>query len=431
LSELTMPSRSCSLAALTLCGSLAACNDPPPPTPAEVRSQLTSDLGRVLREAQSAFTGSQGALPIAMPLSAPSVDPDATVAYLNDHVFTDANAAGDGMFRLTADVLCAPADATCAAQVAELAPQLRTSKDGDALVIGLELDADHDEPVHLTLSHDSLAVSVDLDAAQRALGAVASALGDAAPNLSLAGALTARIDILATAKAQAALTIDRALAIAGAPAGAALTGDAAFQLRSAAGEVIAISLDGNAKSGALTTGLGETTIALPAIGGKRIALDLAGLASAATFAAGQPLALTHLGLGARTSQLTVNGAVAAAIDLNPDNGRALDVTVSRDAAAATTTFAVAPALDLRLALDHGVLGDTAPVYDVTRVAVTGSVRRHDATGVLEVLSGDLAISTNPASFGVTAHPGQCVTSASADDPTSGQAFAQWTVAACQ
>lgn len=427
-----MSTRSCSFVALTLCG-LAACNDPPPPTPAEVRSQITSDLGRVLREANGAVAGNQGALPalpalpmVTMPaLAAPSVDADAAIAYLNNNVFTDANAAGDGVFRLPAELLCKD-DAACAANVAKVAPQLRTSKDGDALVIGLEVDADHDEPIHVSLNHASLAVSIDFDAAQRALAALAAT---DAPNVSLAGAITGRIDILGTAKAQAALTIDRALAIASAPAGAALDGDSAFRLGSAPGEVVAVSLDGGAKSGALTTGLGETTIALPAIGGKRIALDLAGFASAATFAAGAPLALTHLGLGAHASQLTVNGAVAAAIDLNPDDGRALDVTLSRDDAAATTTLAVAPRLDLRIALDHGVLGDDAPVYDVTRVALTGSLRSHDATGALEAVSGDFSISTNPASFGITAHPGQCATSTPATD-AAGKPFTQWAVGAC-
>lgn len=51
---------------LTLCvvSSLAAvaCHEDPP-TPVEVRSAISSDLGNVLRESSGAITGSTGALP--------------------------------------------------------------------------------------------------------------------------------------------------------------------------------------------------------------------------------------------------------------------------------------------------------------------------------------------------------------------------------
>lgn len=116
------------------------------------------------------------------------------------------------------------------------------------------------------------------------------------------------------------------------------------------------------------------------------------------------------------------------VDLNPDNGRAFDATLTQDAAGAVT-FAVTPKLDLQRTIDHAVLGDTPPVYDVARVLLDGSLIQRSASDQTEV-TGSLSITTSPASYGFTASAGPCVTSADATDPTTGASFTQWTVAAC-
>jgi hypothetical protein len=127
--------------------------------------------------------------------------------------------------------------------------------------------------------------------------------------------------------------------------------------------------------------------------------------------------------------VSISGVRAQTVDLNPDHGRALDVTLSRDPATGTETVAVTPRLDLRMTVDHAVLGDSPPVYDVTRVLLDGSLRGDDATDRVQV-TGSFSIATNPASFGVTATTGQCVTSAEATDPTTGQPFTRWTAGSC-
>jgi hypothetical protein len=468
-----------SLLALSLVSSLGAtaCNDAPP-TPTEVRSKISSDLGNVLREADAAITGSTDAVPgasvvtlanrllgttapIAVPLramttrlaarvsaaapadAAPAIDTDALVAYLDDKLFTDANHVGDGVYQVPASLVCARTtvdpsgnsvdtiDATCAANLAKVDLRIRTASDGGAVVFAIQVDADHDEPLVLTLTHTSIALTVDLDGTQRAFVALASLLGQDVPNAALAGQVTTKLEVLGAAKIKASLTIDRALSIAFAKAGADLGGPDALVLSSARAEVSSITLDGTAKTGSLAVGLGETAVKLPASSGKRTELDLAGLGLAASFAPGKPLAVTHIGLGDHTTTVSINGVRAESIDVNPQDGRAFDLTVSSDAATATETISVAPKLDVQVTVDHAVLGDEPPVYDVTRVLLDGSLRTSDPGDQVEVATGTFSIATSPAGHGFTATAGQCVTDSEAIDPTSGASFVQWTVGACR
>lgn len=466
-----------SLLALCALSAVAAlgCHDDPP-TPTEVRGSITGDLGNVLRETSAAIDGSSGALPgstaLSMidrilgsdsPISAPlqgmtarlvehaavadpgtsgaAIDADAQVAYLNDKLFTDANHVGDGVYQVPASLVCTRTtfdgttevqtiDPQCAAQLARAELRIRVARDGGALVFAVQLDADHDEPLLLTLTHTSLAVTVDLDGAQRAFVALAAVFDQDLPNVALGGRVTGKIEVLGTAKVKLSASIDRALSIKSAAAGADLAGPGAFVLASAKATVVAVTLDGHARSGALAIGLGETAVKLPAASdGKRFELDLPGVTATAAYSDGQPLALTHLGLGGRTTVISISGVRAQTIDLNPDHGRALDVTLSRDPATGTETVAVTPRLDLRMTIDHAVLGDSPPVYDVTRVLLDGSLRGDGATDRVQV-TGSFSIATNPASYGVTATTGQCVTSTVATDPTTGEPFTRWTAGSC-
>ncbi|HEU4729376.1 MAG TPA: hypothetical protein VFT22_15850 [Kofleriaceae bacterium] len=468
-----------SLVSLALLSTLAAtgCHDDPP-TPTEVRGAITSDLGNVLRESDAAITGSTDAIPgssaltlvdhllgtstqTSLPLRAltsrlaarvPSfaaadatktIDADAEVSALNDKLFTDANHVGDGVYQVPASLVCTSTtvdstgqtvetiDQDCADQLAKIDLRVRTAKEDGALVFALQIDADHDEPLILSLTHTSIAITVDLDGTQRAFVALASLYGEDLPNASLSGQVTGKLEVLGAAKARASLTIDRALAIAFAKAGVDLAGPDAFVFTSARAEVFAVTLDGAARSGSFALGLGESAFKLPAdASGKRTELDLGGATATATFANGQPLELTHLGLGDRTTTLLINGERGLAIDLNPQDGRTFDLDVSRDAATGLDTITVKPRLDLQLAIDHVVLGDEPPVYDVTRVLLDGSLRSSDTSDEVEVASGSFGISTDPAGHGFTAAAGQCVTSSEAIDPTSGQSFTQWAVGAC-
>jgi hypothetical protein len=454
--------------------ALLGCNNDPP-TPTEVRERISSDLGNVLREANAAITGGTEAIPGAAALAVvdrvlgsdpqigpslrtvtermaarasaapddPSyqIDVDALIARLNDKLFTDANHVGDGIYQVPASLVCARTtvdsngnsietiDAGCAEQLAKAELRVRTAKEGGALVFAIQVDADHDEPLIFTLTHTSIAITVDLDDAQRAFVALAGVFGEDIPNARLSGQVTAKLEILGAAKLRASLSIDRALSIEYAKVGASLDGPDAFVLSSAKAEVIAITLDGKARSGSLALGLGATAIKAPA-DGKRVELDLAGATATASFAGGQPLELSHVSLGNRTTTVSINGVRAVAIDLNAQDGRAFNATVSHDAATGTDTLEVTPKLDLLLTVDHAVLGDTPPVYDVTRVVLDGTLRGSDAGDQVEVLVGSFSVTTDPASYGFAATAGQCVTAADATDPTTGSTFTRFSVGTC-
>jgi hypothetical protein len=440
--------------ALILSLVLAACSSDPP-APSEVRARITDDLGNVLRETNAAATTLDtmpGTASLAMldrvfdshsdvisakishlsQLVAPRTDvrsadtgvhpadelvnADEAIAFLNEHVFTDANETSPGVYTLGSDALCDAGDQECADQLAKLDLRIVVSEHGDALEFALQLDKNHDEPLVVSLAHARLAATLDLDEAQQAITTLAPVLGEQPPNLTMAGELTASIDILGPANAKLGLAIDRDLAIATADLG----------VTSAAADVLALTLDAPQHAATLAIGLGATTVHLA--DADVIDLDLPGATALAMFAQGQPLTLSNLGLGDRSTTVTVNGRRAITIDLNPQDGRSFGATIT--GTAADETIAVSPKLDLRSQVDHGALGDGQPVYDVTQVLLTGSLRGSDASDRIEVASGTFSIATNPSGFGFAATAGQCVSASQAEDATSGAFYTAWSVGAC-
>lgn len=444
--------------------TLAGCSDDPPPSPTTVRARLTNDLGNVLHESAAASKGASSMIPsgtfslleqalgqggstVAQNFIAhaddamgDAFDADAIMEQLNTTVFTDANEVEEGVYAVPADLACTTTevdqsgnetttvDPDCAASWSKLALRIRVSENGSSLKFAVQLGAAHDEPVEVSLTHTSLAMSVDLDEAQAATIAIATAFGEMAPNAELSGKVTGKLTILGTAHATVAFEIDRAIDIKVAEEGIALSSADAFHLTSAAAHVIDVELDGNAGSGAIDLGLGATTLHTP--GDDTLDLDLPGATLSAVLAANQPLQLTNISLGNRTTTLSRNGAVGISIDLNANGGRKLDAAISFDESAGTETVTVTPMLDIQIAQNHTVLGDEAPLYDVTRVLLDGSLRHSSETDQTEVMTGSFAITTNPAQYGAAATQGQCISSS--DQVTSGgDYYTQWTAGTCQ
>jgi hypothetical protein len=263
--------------------------------------------------------------------------------------------------------------------------------------------------------------------------ALAKIFGEELPNASLSGQITGRLEILGAAHGKATLDIDRAVKIAVAPAGAALDGPDAQRFSSEKAHVFAIELDGAAKHGTVALGLGATAAHVQLDTGAAkdtYDLDLPGLTANLELDAARPLQLTNLSLGDRTLSISKNGKRATAIDLNPDDGRALDVTIERDPATLRETLTMSPKLDVRIATDHAAWGDTATVYDITQVLLDGSVRSNATGDRLEIVKGTFRIATDPASYGFSAAAGQCVSARDVADVPSGDLYTQWTVGAC-
>jgi hypothetical protein len=228
---------------------------------------------------------------------------------------------------------------------------------------------------------------------------------------------------------QGSLTFDRALAVAVAPQGQTLSGDEAFRFASTAEPVFAIELDGNAPLAQLGVHLGDTITHLPGTGDSpSIDVDLAGLTAHLMDDGEGTLTVQQLSLGDKTTTLQRGGATAYAIDLNPNDGRTLDATLTFDALRSTETLAVSPRLDLQQWFDHSALGDQPPVYDITRVQLDGSLQA--AAGAARVLGGTFAFTTSPTRYGFSAITGQCVTDTDTYDATLDQTYRQFSVAAC-
>ncbi len=474
------PSPRILLALSLISAGLFGCDEAPPP-PSEVRSRLTEDLGHVLREAAAAGEGTAAAMPgaasfsvleralgqgdtatsfrLARDLAArfsgttttrhglvptdpveEGFDTDAIIEQLTLTIFTDANHLGGGVYQVPVELVCETTDIDedgtaitsldpdCVTAYGNIQPRIRVEEDGDDLAFAIQLGAGHDEPLIFTLSHTSLAMTVDLDGAEAAIEAVATAFGEAAPNARLEGRFTGRLEILGTAHARVSLTVDRAIAVAVADAGVDLDGSDAFRLATGAGQIARTELDGNAATASASLDVKATTLHIPGLDG--MDLDLPGASLTMTGAAGQPVQLTNIGLGGSTTTLSKNGALGMSIDLNPNDGRSFAATITADEVAGTETITVTPKLDLRIFTDHAVLGDPAPVYDVTRVQLTGGLRGSDASDQVEVIGGAFSIATNPASYGFAATAGQCVSSTETFDSTSDDYYTQWTVGIC-
>jgi hypothetical protein len=183
--------------------------------------------------------------------------------------------------------------------------------------------------------------------------------------------------------------------------------------------------------GTLHVNLGATAIQLPArADGRRFGLDLAGLTAAAALEGYLPLEVVDIGFGGRPAVVTVNGARAQTIDINPSDGHDVNVLVQRDEKIDTEhTLQFNPRLDLRMTADHAALGDAVPLYDTTRVFLDGIVRTTPASNRLEVTSGTYQLETDPAGHVFEAAAGQCVTGVDANDPGS-PPVVQWSVGAC-
>lgn len=330
-------------------------------------------------------------------------DPDELTKFLEEKVFTDANHLGDGIYKIPASLVCetsAPTtsqptvDPECAADFEKAQLRVRVANDDDALVFFIQVDANHDEPVSVSLSQDRLAVTVDLDEASDAM----IALGEATTSAKLSGAVTGSLTILGAKHAKLAVDIDRAISVQ--------LDDMRFA--TAASQLLALDLDGNTSKAALSVALGETTAHIPGDEFEPQArdIDLAGVSVDAAFD-GTTLALTNISLGNKTSTVKVNGQNALAIDLNRNDGRKLNATFAND------TLTVSPRLDLEIQQNHELLGDEPSTFDITRVQLEGSLLADEAAGSVKVVSGNFSITTDPAQYGFSATAGQCV--ASADD----------------
>ena len=447
---------------LFLLAGLIGCGGSDAPPPSEVRTRIATDLVAVADQAEAstadgaslpdttqfslvqaalgrpfdALLGSDTEIAARMagllPADGDEEDPfDGAEAaqWLNDNIFTDANHQGGGIYKVPAALVCTETqyddngnpigeavDPDCAQSFGQLQLRIRVSENDELLKFALQLGPNHDEPLEVGLAATLLSLTVDLDEAEDAAKSLMSKLGGEAPEFSMTGQITAKLEITGAAAAKASLTIDRDIAVE-------VGGDDAITFSSKKATVASIALDGNAKSMELALGLGETKAHVSDEFDGDTDLDLPGLAGTATFAAGQPLTINGISLGSRTTTVKMNGQTALSLDLNPNDGRKFDAKLDGD------LLTVSPRVDFRSTVNHSLMGDVAPVYDITRVALDGGLRGR-TDGSVEVVGGSFAIETNPAGYGFAATSGQCVSSSFEYDETTGDSWEAFAVGAC-
>jgi hypothetical protein len=437
--------------------TFAACGSDEPPTPTDVRTAIHDDLRYILTQSKDATTQSTTNLPTGSILSMISSDlvlgspaemanemnPDELANKLENELFTDANYLGGGIYKVPASLLCMQTvynddgteteelDAECAADVEKVQPRIRVATEDDAIRFFVQVDANHDEPLSILLAHDRLAVTVNLDDATDAMIALAALEGEAPPNADLSGSITGSLTILGAAHAEVALSFDRPISIKFADAGIALDSDAATRFTSAAAEVVSVDLDGNAQKAKFDLGLGETTVHIAGdeLDPNSQDIFLAGATVNASYQ-GNTLSLDNISLGDKQTKVSVGGQVAQTIDLNATAGRKLNATITGNPATGEETLTVSPRLDLQMMVDHALLGDEAPTYDVTRVQLDGSLRGLAESDQVEVVSGTFSITTNPSQYGFSATAGQCVTSTYEYNETTYEEYELYSVGVC-
>jgi hypothetical protein len=161
-------------------------------------------------------------------------------------------------------------------------------------------------------------------------------------------------------------------------------------------------------------------------------LTIAGYTGSATFAAdSESVALTGLGLGNGPTQLKVNGTTVFSMDLNPDHGRAFDLTFTMDGD--DLTMKISPLFDLALNMHFTAIADDLDeipsflldetlsiLFDGAPEPTLLTTGGEDDEGTLMVAAGELTLASSAApEETVFAATGQCLTITEEEDNFEG------------
>lgn len=427
--------------------SLVACGgSEETPEPATVRQGVSQNLAAILPEAQAALESDASArVPLAevesifdmiQPGSTETVrakasqlnalaegsalDADKLGGLLERHLFSDANHRGDGVYPITAQLVCATTydpqtgepgailDEDCKAQIERIQPKIKVRGDKNQLELSLLLGPSESEPLSLTLSKTEIALHLDLGETEEAVKDLSVLYNEPAPNFNADGKVAVALEVLGAKHVEFRAEIENNVSVAFAAAGVALDSALATRFSSEKSKLFAVEIDGVAQSVTSSVDVGVTKVHAPADGSEPMMdLDLPGLSGALTVQRGEPVKITGISLGDRDLTVKANGETAASVSLNAENGRKLDITVTENGGETQLLFA--PAFDLRMNVDRVKLGEPVQPYEVTRVLIDGTTPTLGSfNDRLRVGSGRLQVTTNPVGFGIEATAGQCV-----------------------
>ena len=359
-------------------------------------------------------------------------DGDRLVRWLLDHVFDDASFEGNGVWRVHGEALCGevctgggPSGAaptfscmpnpTCVARVNELEIRIRVTLLGSGLDFALLVGPSRDEVFDIALEPRKVEVTFDLGGIKNAIAHVARVLGE---NVMLPTVLEGRVrfSLLLNGPRDVTLqaSVDQAVRLEAAgdqgPISAALAAKApTVSVRLRDGDpMLSVQLD-----------VGKLNVSGPVndthLRG-RIGVLLGGLEGRTELPRGaSTLALTDLGLGDVTSELSLDGARLIGVDLNPMAGRRTALTITPGMGAGKARLAFEPGLQLigDMHLEPlsrmGDMGVPAYLFGETyTLDLTGPPTLEPRGRLLQMLAGRFRLASSAAAAAVVVDAPACL-----------------------
>lgn len=368
------------------------------------------------------------------------------VDLLNNRIFVDANIEQESNLEITylldGQTVCVAEDfetagdrQDCVDEVDQLQVRLVVTSlaDGD-VDIEVLVGPDRFNPLDLELHQNLLAAATDLAELRSTIVFAANVTGDDLQELpsTMRGQLRAELRHDANGKLVGSLSVlqnvnisdaDYELTVSKAQPAGQITVDPTAQTISGLLDLNPVDLRMPVTETETTwdSATGEETTTETSY---EIAAHLGGASFDATYAVGsERVDVQNVGLGNSTSTLDIDGKRVASVDLNRSHGRHLNFSLV--AGENGMELSVSPAFDLELMLQFAQVQDKLDdiddwmLDDLLRITLDGAANpavRIGDSGI-EVVEGNLTLSSTSAGVTVDAAAGQCILGPEGDEPT--------------
>lgn len=352
---------------------------------------------------------------------------DELTRVLEARVFTRANVESESgqsvTYRLKGRVVCAEGnevDRECADLVDRAQVRLVVTAPDEDVRMDIHIGPDRAHPLTLELRPDLVAVTIHLEGIKGAVEHLAFLEGET-PELPdrMSGSIRLALQADSSQRASLTLSVLKAIDVA--------NDDWRFAL-GASEPTLEVVADAGARTLEATSDIGSFDARFPFTDDRydsqtgdlietthRVDLSLGGSSASALLSVDDDkFTVTNIGLGDKTSTLSIDGSQVLAIDLNANDGRRFDATVS---ALSDDQFEVqlSPIFDLVVDLDFIDAPDTFEVDDwmldevlhIVAQGASGATLRLGSDDV-EVVEGQLSISLDNAGITHDVATGQCL-----------------------
>ncbi len=355
---------------------------------------------------------------------------DQLVDALLEYVFTERNIINEGSnsvtYKIRGRTVCQEGMSDyqqCVGQVENTDLRIRVTSPSDGtLLFEITVGPDRHAPLDIELSDSHLAVAADLSETKEAVrhidSVVDSDLADGLPE-TMTGRFRAEIGSERAKQVYSELVIEQDIEVAGP--------DYGVELASAQGPVLEASADAKTETVSSSVGFNAIDVSYPITYGQydeeteETTLDyvthLAGLSGESTLSVGDDqLEITDIGFGDSTSWLKIDGSKAVTGDLNPNDGRSVDLTIRPDGSGddglvveATPTLEVLTTFDFAHVQDYVGVADWLVDYEFEgRAHGADPVEARIGDEQVEMVAGQLDLGSVNPDASVMVDEGQCL-----------------------